>query len=185
MSQLGVVGPLQIDRQHAMIVGALIEARTAGRRLEGTPLALLPALGRKFRSASARKRASDASLVLWAVQRGEALAGFHYLAWFALPEADGLLTSDEAPAVHEVRLALATVLLARKGAKKLDREAVERRLEEWQKPPTSEQDPEAPDERWVRRLKRRIAADDALGATQVRSIPAFLLDLLTPPEISR
>ena len=70
------------------------------------------------------------------------MAGFHYLSLFAHPSVPkSLLTADEAQAVHEATLALAIALLARKGAKKLDRAAVERWLQAWNEPEASDLEP--------------------------------------------
>jgi len=183
MSRQGVVAPLRVSRQHAAIVGGLIEARTAAHRLDCTPFATLPAFGRKFRDAAKRRRKSGGRITIWTVQRDEALAGFHYLALFSHPLVpESFLTTDEGHMVREVTLALASALLARKGAKKLDRAAVERQLLAWHQPSTSDHDPDhPPDERWRQRLKRRVAQEDVLRRTPIRPIPAFLLGLLAPP----
>src|SRR6266508_1304348 len=103
-------------------------------------------------------------MVLWTVERDEALAGFHYLALFSHPLVPHtFLAIDEERAVRDVALTLAMRLLARKGARRLDRAAVERQLQTWRQPPTSEEDPDhPPDHRWMRRLKRRVAKEDAL-----------------------
>jgi hypothetical protein len=140
---------------------------------------VLPSLGRKLCEAAKRNRGLASPITLWTVERNEALAGFHYLSLFTHPAVpENLLTPGEAGAVREVALALATALLAHKGPKKLDREEVEEKIQ----PGWLDTFAEPPDERWIRRLKQRAAREDALRATPVRSMPRFLLRLLTPPE---
>ena len=170
-----------MSRQYAATVGALIEARTSRHDLKGTPLAALPEFGRKLRAAANRKRTSGDPIALWTVERTEAPAGFRYLTLFTHPLVpESFLTTDELTAVREVTLALATALLARKGAKRLDHAAVERWFQAWDEPATSDLEP--PDERWMRRLKRRTGEEDALRATPVRRVPMFLRRLLAPPK---
>lgn len=182
MSRQGVVGPLRVNRRHAAIVGALIEARTAASSLQGTALEPLLGLGRKLCAAARRSRTSSVWIAIWAVERGEALAGSHYLGLFSHPDVpETFLTADEAHAVGEVALTLAAAVLARKGAKKLDRAAVERQLQAWREQATFDHDPDhPPDDRWRRRLQQRVNQDDVLRGTPVRPIPAFLLGLLAP-----
>ena len=130
VSRRGVVGPLQLRLHHTATVGALIKARTADHDLTDTPLAALPILSRKLSAAAKRNRRFPDPITLWAIERGEALAGFHYLSLFTNPTVPkNFLTTEEADAVREVALALVTALLARRGAKKLDRAAVERWLQ--------------------------------------------------------
>ncbi|MGH9203336.1 MAG: hypothetical protein ACRD2A_19075, partial [Vicinamibacterales bacterium] len=179
MSDQAVVGPLKVERQHAAIVGALIATRSARRNLDHTPFASLRDLADKLLAGAKRKRTSTTQITLWTVGRPEALAGFNYLALFSRPEAEGFLTEVETDAVHAVTLTLAMALVARRGGSRLDREAIDQRLKNWLEAP-DERVPIVGDERWVRRLRRRAADDDALQRTLAHSIPASVLELLVP-----
>ena len=140
------------------------------------PLSLLPVFATKVLAAAARKRATDRpdGTITVRLARLEGLAGFHYLVLYEWHgAADDWLTTDERHAVFETVRALASALVARRGAKRLVRRAVEDRLEGWN-PTTSLQDA-----RWIRRLKRRVAREDRLAATPLRPIPARLRALLS------
>jgi hypothetical protein len=186
MSSKGAVGPLQVSAQDAAIIAAIIEARVAphAARLDATPLASLPAFGRKLGAAAKRKRRSRALIGVWNLQRLEALAGFYYLALFTLPDADAFLTAKEISAVHEILLALATALAARRGKRRLTRREADRRVRAWQEPAICEEDLQV-DKRWKQRLQRRGEQEDLRGRTLVNPIPSVLLNLLAPIKISR
>ena len=157
----------------------MIVARTAVSDLTDTPLFALPSLGRKLCAAAKREWAVSDPITLWAIKRSEALAGFHYLSLFTHPSVPkNFLTTDEAHAVFEVALALATELITRKGRKKLDRSEVDERIQ----PDWLENFAEPPDERWILGLKRRAAKEDALRETSVRPLPVSLRRLLPPPR---
>jgi hypothetical protein len=187
MSRQGDIGRLRLVPAHAAVVGALIEARVSVPDVQDTPLEPLPGLGRKLRAAARRRRTAGLDLDIWNVERTEALAGFHYLVSFSLPNVpESFLTADERLAVREVALAIAQVLLARRGPRRLDRTEIERQLRAFAAPPSLEEDAaHPPDERWSRRLRIRLAKDDALRATLVHPLPTRLFRLLAPPEISR
>jgi hypothetical protein len=186
MSAPGVLRLRVRSGRHAAIVGALIQTRVTplAGHLQGLAPALapLPAFGRKLCDASRRKRKSD-FVDLWSVKKSEALAGFHYLSVFVLyPDIpDTFLTADERAAVHEIVIALATKLVARSGKKRLSRAEAERWIAaSQQKYPASEDDPQTVDPAYMRRLKRRLQREDAIGRTPVNPIPSFLFALLAP-----
>ncbi len=107
MSQRGVVRPLHLERENARAVGDLIETRVDKRLNLDAAADPLCLLGRKLRKASRRRRASGALLAIWSVTRAEATDGFHYLALFTLPAAEGYLSARDDRAVRAVILELA------------------------------------------------------------------------------
>jgi hypothetical protein len=124
-------------------------------------------------------------IAVWTIRRAEANAAFFYLTLFTRPDLpEGFLSINETVAVREIALALAAILSARRGVKRLGRTAVDARILSSNEEPTSEEAPEPMDERWIRRLKRRRRQQDERGATQIRSIPGFLMRLLARPKIS-
>src|SRR5687767_14031148 len=86
MSRPGIVGPLQLERQHATLVGELITLRTAAFAQSTPRFIALTKLGKKLSAGAARKRGHDETrLTLWNIARAEALYGFQYLALFWHP----------------------------------------------------------------------------------------------------
>jgi hypothetical protein len=173
---------LRIDRTHAALVGALISERVPAGVLHGTRLAALPSFGQALLAAARRRRTPSGHLAIWTIGRPAALAGFHYLALFSHPSVpQNFLTTDEAIAVRNISLALAVALGTRSGAKKLTRAEAEQRIQTGKVPADSIEAPEQPgDERFQRRLRKRVAQQDALAATTVANLPQFLLNVLAP-----
>lgn len=173
----GAAVQIRMQQRHAAFVGSLIERQLANDDIRDTPLSLLPAFAQRLSRVAARRRGTERPDVLLTVRtltRGEAFAGFHYLSLFFHPDVPvDTLTRHDAQAVREVMFALAAGLLARRGPNKLDRVAVERRLQAWN-PSTSDGDV-----RWISRLKQRVKREGALGATPLSRIPKRLLSLLT------
>jgi hypothetical protein len=138
----------------------VIAERTEGIDLERTEFAALPAFGRKLGKAVRRRRRSATKIVIWTVDRDEAEAGFRYLFLFSHEDVPShYLTFGEMDAVHNVALAIASSLIARRGAEQLDAEEIERRIRAWERPETSKVD--VLDLSWVRRLKQRSAGERA------------------------
>lgn len=162
-----------------MTVVALIEGRTDAARLEKTPIAALYPFGQKLRAATSRKRSGDV-VTLWTVERAEAFAAFSYLACFVYPETENFVTTAEFSAVREIVFVLAAGLLARRGPQRMDRSALESRIQTFDLPTSP-----LADHRWIRRLKQRARRGDSLGATPLNHIPPKLLDLLAPKKIYR
>lgn len=178
MSRKGDLPPLVVDRTAATTVGALIGDRAVRIDLTGTALAPVPAFGRKLAKAARRRRQDNSSLIgVWRVPKAEGLAAFHYLALFLLPAADGFLTAEQTEAVGELLLVLGDALTDKPGTDRLDRAAAVDRVE-------GRLVPDSPngglDDRWVRRLKARARAQEALAAIAVRGIPQKLLTILRP-----
>lgn len=183
MSKAGVVGALKVERQHAAIVGELIENRTSGDDLADTPLFELPSFGRKLVAAAKRKRAGGGvTITIWRVERNEATHGFHYLALFYHPGVpDGLLTKDEDIAVRSVLASVTVAITAQRGRKNLSREQAEAKVRAWTGPPEVDTALGEPgDERHARRLQKRVKKEDALRATPVAHMPERVLRLLLP-----
>ena len=180
VSRKGAVGPLRLNPDEAAIAAAVIEERTAGVDLKSTPFADLPAFGRRLGKAVKRRRTNPTEIVMWTVDRNEAEAGYSYLMAFSHEDVPNtFLTFEQMDAVHHIALELVMALVSRRGDKGLDREGIARRLAAWDEPETSDMD--VPNPRWVRRLKRRVARDDAFWQTARRSpLTPFALTILAP-----
>lgn len=184
------LGALRLDREDAGRVGELIELRTKDRNVVATPLAALPAFGRRLSRAAARRRRPGATLAIWDVPRGEALAGFHYLAlfdWPAVPES--FLDDTERAAVGRVLRALGAALTAKRGRKRLTRQQAEQRIRGAELTPDEQravgEDADAGDRRFAQRLKARVSREDAMAQALANQVPTLLLDLLSPPRFPR
>lgn len=196
MSRRADLAPFRVGGHVAAIVGALIDVRVGPHVgwLTGTPLGDLPAFGRKVRGAVTRKRKATDLLTLWMMPKSQAEAGFFYLSLFSHPLVpESFLTAEESGAVREMVIALADALLAKRGQRRLSREAAEQRVAAWTAsslPPSRNEslavvDDRCVDDRWQRRLRRRLEREDVLRRTAVNAIPPRLLLLLAPPTISR
>ena len=196
MSRLrGTLGPIGIQRQHAAIVGALLEARIEQRFVRSPLVLQLPFfkgggfdaicdLGRKLRAGANRKRQTRALIVLHTVRRTEARAGFHWLACYRHPDVpDAYLTTEQQHAVDCVLRALTKALMARPGPSRLTQQEAEQRIREDADPETSDNAPTV-EKSFINRLKRRRADHNAKLSTPLVRLPAWFLALLAPPEIS-
>jgi len=187
VSRKGAAGPLRLNPDDAAIAADVIEKRTEGVDLERTPLAALPAFGRKLGKAVRRRRTNVTEIVMWTVDRNEAEAGYRYLMLFSHEEVPShFLTLAEMDAVHNVALDILSSLLARTGPKKLDADQIQRRIRAWDVPETSDVD--VLDPKWIHRLKQRVARENAFwqqahGARRP-PIPPSVLALMAPRKIT-
>ncbi len=191
MSRKGAVGPLRVSRHHAAAVGELIASRIVNQVTAGTPLAALPSFARKLTKASMRKRRNeDAELAIWTIDRSEAFAGFAYLGWLLRPDVTELVTPVEAASVGVVARAVAELLTAKRGPGRLTRPQAESRIRvdrasrhkqrDWEQPDAAAAaDADALDDRWLQRLKVRLAREDAWNHTPLNRIPRVVQDLLS------
>jgi hypothetical protein len=179
MSIKGAIRPLRMSRSDAEVAAALIKERTAGIDFRRTPLAALPTFGRKLLAALKRGNRSTTEIRMWNVARGEADAGYRFLMAFSHEDAQDCLDDSKMDAVHAVALDIAEVLFVRRGDPGLPRAAIEDRIRAWDDPENASIEP--PNERWQRRLKQRLARDEAFWRTgRRRPLSAELLALLKP-----
>lgn len=184
MSRRGVVSPLHLNRSQAVFAAAVLEERMQGAHLKGTPLAALPTFSLKLRAALRRRRKTTEEIVMWTVTRDEAEAGYQYFMAFsheAVSQSTTGLNNDDMDTVHDVALSILGVLINRRGRQALGADEIQRWLDAWNNPDTSDAD--VPDPRWVRRLKWRQAQGKAVWEALAPPQPPledWFLHLLVP-----
>lgn len=176
---------LSLNRIDAGVAADIIEERTSGADLKGTPFAALPSFSRKLRASLKRRRSAGDAIKMWTVNREEGEAGYRYLMLFSHEDVPSeFLTYAEMDAVHNVALDIAIVVFARRGEPGLGPSDIERRIHAWEQPHESADPP--PDERWLRRLKKRRTDDRAFWETARRKpISPSVLALLAPQKNTR
>lgn len=174
LSLKGVVGPIVLDAEDAAVAAEVIAAQTVGMDLRRTPLEALPAFGRKLERALKRRRRT-AKLKLWTVTMQEAEAAFQYLFAFSHADAPQVLPNEAMDAVHNV--ALDIPVGEKRGARSLGLDEMKSRIKAWKR---STDITEAA--RWIRRLKRRVAEEEAYwskaASTPRRPLSPLLLKIL-------
>jgi hypothetical protein len=179
---------VRISRANASVAERVIRERTEGFNLEESPFSELPAFREKLGAALKRRRqGSGQELRIWNLTRDEIESGYQYLMLFSHEGVPvDYLTMDEFEAVHDVALDLLGILLKRRGKPGLDRQEIQTRIDALTEPSAAET-ADAVDDRFVRRLKKQIAADDAFWASDPKRPPitARTLLLIAPPRNTR
>ena len=182
MTRQGASGPVRISRGNASVAEQIIRERTRDADVEGSPFAELHGFARKLGAALKRRRSGSNKLVLWNLTPKEVESGYRYLMSFSHSDVPSdYLTVPEFDSVHDVALDLLEALLRRRGRPGLSRAEVEKRIDAMEHHLTA-QTTDAPDDRFVRRLKKQLGLEDAYWASHTRRRPLApgALALLAP-----
>jgi hypothetical protein len=157
MSRKGVLA-LKLDVGDAIVAASTIRFQTADLDLTRTAYAELAPFGRKLRKAITRRRKNPDQVTMWTVTRNEAVAASKFLLLFSREDIPAYFSRNHRAltAVNNVAMdILMTLERPPKGRPPLTSEEIDRRT------PSGPSTRDLTDERWIRRLKRRKADNEA------------------------
>lgn len=195
VTKKSVLAPVVIDTPDAECIVTIMKVCTYGLTLAGTRHSALGTFRDKL-TASLMRQQGRTQISLWTLSRSEAEAAFQYVLAFTHPDAPEPLLSDRSlDSCLNVAIPLFGALDRRRGRKRVSNEEAKSRLEAFTargglddcEPP----DEKEPDERFLRRLKRRLQHDERLmrEALNHRRAPldTAILELMKPrdPDVVR
>jgi hypothetical protein len=188
MTQKGLTRPVRLRRQDASVAERFVRERAKGAETVHERFKHLADFGRKLGAALRRRRRDESDdLVIWRLTRDEAWSGFWYLYsfhFFAIPE--HYATESECDSLYEVAMVVGAIMdPGVSGRPRLSAEEMQERIAQFERP-NPQTTTKVNDERFIRRLKKIRADQDAEWRAvqpQLRPfLPLAFSRIMAPPE---